>query len=50
MIPDCPECGARMSLIDETTKLVEYRCADCYTKEIVWKGDDEPDDPTDAPE
>lgn len=40
MIPDCPECGARMSLIDETTKLIEYRCPDCFEKEIVRKDDE----------
>lgn len=38
---ECPECGATMSLIDETTKLTEYRCPDCYHKEIEWKEDDE---------
>lgn len=37
MMPDCDRCGERMSLIDETTKLTEYRCPHCYYREIVRK-------------
>ena len=40
MAPQCPDCGERMSLIDETTKLVEYRCANCHHREIEWKSDE----------
>lgn len=40
-MPQCPECGERLSLIDETTKLIEYRCSNCYHKEIEWKNRDE---------
>ncbi len=29
-----------MNLIDETTKLTEYRCPECYNKEIEWKDDE----------
>lgn len=39
-MPQCPECGERLSLIDETTKMVEYRCPNCYYKEIEWKDED----------
>jgi len=34
MIPDCPRCGERMHLDDETSKLVEYRCTTCNTREV----------------
>ncbi|MCL9812678.1 hypothetical protein [Natranaeroarchaeum aerophilus] len=34
MMPDCPRCGTRMSMDDETTKLVEYRCTVCHTREV----------------
>jgi len=34
MMPDCPRCGRRMHLDDETTKLVEYRCTECHTREV----------------
>lgn len=40
MPPECPECGTRMSLIDETTKLIEYRCSDCFAKHIHRKDTD----------
>lgn len=30
-----------MNLIDETTKLTEYRCPECFNKEIEWKDRDE---------
>ena len=39
MVPECDRCGERMALIDETTKIVEYRCATCYRKQIVQKND-----------
>lgn len=29
-----------MNLIDETTKLTEYRCPECYNKEIEWKDEE----------
>lgn len=28
-----------MSLIDETTKLIEYRCPTCFHKKVDWKED-----------
>lgn len=34
MMPDCPRCGDLMHMDDETTKLVEYRCTTCHTREI----------------
>lgn len=30
-----------MNLIDETTKLTEYRCPECFSKEIEWKDRDD---------
>lgn len=36
-IPDCPQCETSMCLIDETARLVEFRCEACYSKETVWK-------------
>ncbi len=33
----CPQCGARMALNDETTKLNEYTCNVCYNTEIETK-------------
>lgn len=38
-MPTCPRCGDRMSLIDETTKLIEYRCSECHAKVIDRKED-----------
>lgn len=37
MVPECERCDERMALIDETTKVVEYRCPNCYQKQIVEK-------------
>lgn len=37
MVPECERCGTTMALIDETTKIVEYRCPNCYTKQVVRK-------------
>jgi len=36
-MPECPNCGERMSHNDETTKLTEYVCARCHRTEIVRK-------------
>ena len=36
-IPDCPRCGEAMSLTDETPRQFEYRCSNCYAREIVKK-------------
>jgi len=36
---DCPNCGARMSTNDQTTKLTEYVCPRCHETEIDWKRD-----------
>lgn len=37
VVLECERCGSRMALIDETTKIVEYRCPNCYTKQVVKK-------------
>ncbi|WP_436927224.1 hypothetical protein [Halosimplex amylolyticum] len=36
-MPQCSNCGERMSRNDETTKLTEYVCARCHRTEIVRK-------------
>jgi ribosomal protein S27AE len=36
-MPECQNCGERMSHNDETTKLTEYVCARCHRTEIVRK-------------
>jgi len=36
-MPECPNCGERLSRNDETTKLTEYVCARCHRTEIVRK-------------
>jgi len=36
-MPQCPNCGERMSHNDETTKLTEYVCARCHRTKIVRK-------------
>ena len=37
IIMQCPQCGARMALNDETTKLNEYTCDTCHRTEIQPK-------------
>ena len=36
-MPECPNCGERMSHNDETTKLTEYVCARCHKRTTVRK-------------
>lgn len=34
MLPECPQCGARMHLNDQTTNVVEFACARCHATVI----------------
>lgn len=36
-MPDCPQCGERMTYNDETTKLLEFVCSRCHKTRILHK-------------
>ena len=36
---NCPNCDARMSYNDETTKLTEFVCPRCHETFIDWKSE-----------
>lgn len=36
-MPNCPRCGGMMQFHDETTRVREFACAACHTKETEWK-------------